>query len=363
MSFIEKLKPLAKKVEEEIRLYFDEIIEHVKPLGEFPLRYYSDTGDYILRGGKRLRPSLALVAYDTVKGSEKEGKGNITRASLPLEFLHNASLLHDDVIDLDELRWGKKTFHVQYKDWHIKHANDLLFKDPAHFGVSMAILAGDLVWSLGLNAFFTSGFKGDALIKAVNYFNTAYNEIIDGIILELDLTCRETEVTEKGYFEVIRLKTAVLFEKACLIGAILGSGTEKQIEALSNYAIAMGKAFQIRDDILGSFGVVETMGKGADSDIKTNKKTILLIKTLQEASKDQKKILGQVLGKQNSTPEEIDMIRDIMRETDALEYAEKKAEEFVKIAKTSLEEAEPPLEKKAMDWLIELVNFVVERAY
>ncbi len=363
MSFIEKLKSLSKKVEEEIRLYFDEVIEHVKPLGEFPLRYYSDIADYILRGGKRLRPSLALVAYDAVKGSEKEVKGKITRASLPLEFLHNASLLHDDVFDLDELRWGKKTFHVQYRDWLAQQAKGLLFNYPDHFGISMAILAGDLVWNLGLNAFFTSGFKGEALIKAINYFNTTYNEIINGIILELDMTYRETEVTEKDYFEVIRLKTAVLFEKACLIGAILGGGAEKQTEALSKYAIAMGKAFQIRDDILGSFGVVETTGKGADSDIKTNKKTILIIKTLQEASKDQKKILGHVLGKQNSTPEEIDMVRDIMRETDALEYAEKKAEEFVKIAKKSLEEAEPPLEKKAMDWLIELVNFVVERAY
>jgi len=363
MSFIEKLKPLAKKVEEEIRHYFDEIIEHVKPLGGFPLRYYSDIGDYILRGGKRLRPSLVLVAFDAVKRSEKEEKGNIKRASLPLEFLHNASLLHDDVIDLDELRWGEKTFHVQYRDWHTKYATNLVFKDPDHFGVSMAILAGDLVWSLGLNAFFTSGFNGEPLIKAVNYFNTAYNEIIDGLILELDFTCKKAEVTEKDYFEVIRLKTAVLFEKACLIGAILGGGSEKQIDALSKYAMAMGKAFQIRDDILGSFGVVETTGKGADSDIKTNKKTILVIKTFQEASKEQKKVLGNVLGNQNSTPEEIDMVRDIMRETGALAYSEKKAEKFVKIAKTSLEEAEPPLEKKAVDWLTELVNFVVERAY
>lgn len=318
---------------------------------------YKNIKEFILRGGKRLRPALVLNSYKAIKGKIDE---QIIRVSLSVEFLHTASLVHDDLLDQDKMRRGGPTIHVLYED----HAKSLRLPKPyvSLFGTSMGILVGDLIWSLGWRAFFTSKFNNELLIKALDLFNQTHTKIADGQIKELDLAIKEN-ITEAEYFETIYLKTSSLFETSCVIGGILAEGVPSQIDALKSYASALGMAFQIKDDILGTFGDEEETKKPNDSDIKTNKKTLLVIKALEHASENQKTFLKKVLGNPQATIEEINLIRDIFKETGALNYAEMKAFEFGKIAKSHLKKAKPKFRKEALDWFNTLVDFVINRTY
>jgi len=318
---------------------------------------YKNIKEFILRGGKRLRPALVLNSYKAIKGKIDE---QIIRVSLSVEFLHTASLVHDDLLDQDKMRRGGPTIHVLYED----HAKSLRLPKPyvSLFGTSMGILVGDLIWSLGWRAFFTSKFNNELLIKALDLFNQTHTKIADGQIKELDLAIKEN-ITEAEYFETIYLKTSSLFETSCVIGGILAEGVPSQIDALKSYASALGMAFQIKDDILGTFGDEEETKKPNDSDIKTNKKTLLVIKALEHASENKKTFLKKVLGNPQATIKEINLIRDIFKETGALNYAEMKAFEFGKIAKSHLKKAKPKFRKEALDWFNTLVDFVINRTY
>lgn len=348
------LRKYTKRVNNALNGLIKKEVNIAKRLTPIHGEYYGDIGEYLGRGGKRLRPAALIVGYEGVGAKES---GDIDLASLSIELLHNATLLHDDLIDHDETRRGGPTFHAKYRERYRKKVDK-----AEDFGMAAAILGGNSTYNLGLEILLNSGFKPDLTIQAVSLYQRSFREVIEGVLFESFLALKG-ESKEDEYLDVIRLKTSALFEKGLLIGATLGGGTGSQKKAISQYGILTGQAFQIQDDILGTFGTEKVTGKPADSDIKEGKQTILIIKAFELATESEKESIGKTLGNQNASQNEISAVRRIIEEVGALDYAKELSISLAKRGQKSLDSAKPELTQEASRFLKQLSDFVVKRSY
>ncbi len=358
-DFKEILAAEAKLVNQALSEYLDIRIGEARRLNNIHEHYYGSIKEYMMRGGKRLRPVLVTVACKAV--SNDDVPRHLYRAACSLELLHNGSLLHDDLIDHDEVRRGGPTFHALYREWYRKHVED----DPdkaREFGMALAVLGGDSVLNMGGEMINASELPADMAVQCLKYYQTAYHELADGVLLEMSMV-GDSSVTPDIYLEMVRLKTAVLFEKSLLMGATLGGATESQKAALSEFGIKVGQAFQIQDDILGSFGDESVTGKSADGDIREGKKTMLLLQALRMGTQTQRELLADLLGKKGMTTDEVEQVRTVFRESGALDACEKMMHEILDAGQNALRRAEPPLDEKYAGFLIDLSEFLVRRSY
>ena len=246
-------------------------------------------------GGKRIRPLLVLLA---AKCCDYQGKDHILLATI-IEFLHTATLLHDDVVDMSALRRGRPT------------AN-------AVFGNAPSVLVGDFLYS---RAFQMLVDLGDLSIMAIMAQCT--NQIAEGEVKQLT-NARNPDLTEQQYRDVIQAKTAILFEAAAETAGILATVSEDQQRALKNYGAHLGMTFQLIDDLLDYDGDVEQMGKNVGDDLAEGKMTLPLIHTLQHCSpEDAALIRNAVL---ENRPQDAKKIIALVKDSDALNYTLHKAE-------------------------------------
>ncbi|NHJ05171.1 MAG: polyprenyl synthetase family protein [Candidatus Heimdallarchaeota archaeon] len=352
-----ELIEVMQNVQKELSLLFKENGMKREGMGIFGELFYNEFDNYLTNGGKRIRPFLVITAFEAVGGDPS--KGNIARASLAIELLHNGSLFHDDVIDKDETRRGKPSFHVVFREIFANKKNDSA--DKSHdFGEAMAIFAGDLCFPFAIESIIQSGFPPELSLKALHAFTEAFKDVIDGVIIETGDTI-EPDSSEENYNLMVHLKTGALIRKAVEIGAILGQGTESQINALTGYCESIGKAFQIQDDILGIFGDPEEIGKPVGGDIRENKQTILRIYAMKNGTKKQIKRLAQFMGKEDITEKELEEIRTIFKETGSLDYSLNLIQEATDSARNYLEMADPPLKNEPKQKLIALANYLRDR--
>ena len=216
-----------------------------------PYGLYEPIEYTLAAGGKRVRPQLAMIASSMFGGKDEE----VLPAALALEVFHNFTLLHDDVMDKADVRRGRPTVHVKWNE-------------------NTAILSGD---QMLIEAYkLLSGVPADKLPKVLQFFNQMATEICEGQQYDVDFESQE-HVTIKDYLKMIRLKTSVLLANALQIGAyIAGADTQAQ-EALYQFGIHIGLAFQIQDDILDVWGDPKTFGKAVGGDISCNKKTFVYL--------------------------------------------------------------------------------------
>lgn len=344
-------------VEKEIKILFLENGLKTEKLGAFGDIFYNELDNYLTDGGKRVRPFLTKTAFEAVGGNDNEG--NIIRASLAIELLHNGSLLHDDVIDKDETRRGKPSFHVIFRElFNKKIANSP--EKANDFGKALSIFAGDICFPYAIESIIQSGFPADLALKALHAFSQGFKDVIDGVIIETGDTV-EPNSSRENYDRMVFLKTGALIRKAVEIGAILGKGTDSQIKALTDYCIGLGKAFQIQDDILGIFGDPEELGKPVGGDIRENKQTILRILAIENSNENQKQKLSSFMGKEEISDEELEEVKKIFEETGALKSAFDLIEQSTSEAKNSLELAQPPLAIEAKIKLLALADYLQNR--
>lgn len=283
---------------------------------------------FVMNGGKRLRPIAMMMACKAFSSKD------IIKESLSVEFVHNSTLIHDDVMDEDEERRGMPTVYKEERDNFLEkydNKKSSLFYDTAsRFGVSKAILDGNILLSIGLEL-----LEG----KALDVLNKAYREVLIG--QEMDIMTEFEDTTEEGYINMISKKTATLFSASVEIGASLGGASIYKIKLLKEYAMNSALAFQIKDDIIDITG-----GKGhcLGSDIKQGKKNILIIKAIEKGSSEDIKRIKEVLCDENCSESDINDVIYIIKKSGALAYAEELADEKIKIAKESLEKAELPNE-------------------
>ena len=225
-------------------------------------------------GGKRLRPTLALIAAQAiVNGGLINGSAidDVVPAALALEVFHNFTLLHDDVMDRAEVRRGRPTVHVKWND-------------------NTAILSGD---QMLIEAYkLLSNVPADKLPKVLKWFNEMATGICEGQQYDMDFE-HMSQVAIDDYMKMIELKTAVLLANAMRIGGYIAGANELQQEALYQYGLHIGLAFQIQDDILDVYGDPKTFGKAVGGDIVCNKKTMMLLTAMDVASPEDKAELLQ----------------------------------------------------------------------
>jgi geranylgeranyl diphosphate synthase type I len=310
---------------------------------------------FTLNSGKRIRPILFYFGY--IIGGGKD-KSEILKTSIAIELIHSYLLIHDDIIDRDNFRHGNFSMHHSYAK---KAENDFKNINSKHFGISMAIIAGDLASTFGYEILTNSNFSIDLKAKAIKKLNQIISNTIAGEALDVILV-EYSDVDVDRIFEMQKYKTAkYTIEGPLHTGAILAGADEKFLDSLSRYAIPIGIAFQIQDDIIGVFGNEKKIGKPVGSDIKEGKKTLLFAKALEKANDIQKQILNNTLGNKSINIDDIDNVRDIIIKTGSLEFSKNKAIELVREAKKNLNNLEFSEENKK--FLNNLADFIVQRKY
>jgi octaprenyl-diphosphate synthase len=286
--------------------------------------------EYIINsGGKRLRPALVILSAGA---SGYSGKHQYNLAAV-VEFIHTATLLHDDVVDESNLRRNKET------------ANAL-------FGNAASVLVGDFLYSRA----FQMMVEVDNM-RVMQVLADATNTIAEGEVLQL-LNCRDPNVEEDNYLRVIRFKTAKLFEAASRLGAILGNATPDEEEALSVYGMHLGTAFQLIDDMLDYTGDDQDTGKNLGDDLAEGKPTLPLIYAMRSGTPEQANIIRNAIEKGGA--DGFQPVLDVIQQTAALDYAKKCAHAEVDTATAAI--ASLP-ESEYKECLLQLASFAVTRNY
>lgn len=265
------------------------------------------SGYIINAGGKRLRPILLLLCANATHYKDNQ-KHHYLMAAV-IELIHTATLLHDDIVDESAIRRGQEA------------ANEV-------WGNAASVLVGDFLYSRA----FEMMLKPKSM-HIMDILSKATNEISQGEVLQL-LNRQNSKLTETQYYQVIKRKTAVLFQSATQIGAILSSADKIQENALKDYGLHLGNAFQIIDDVLDYQSDVETMGKEIGDDLSEGKATLPMIYALKHTTASNKKILEDAIN--NADNLNIMKIVDILQSVNAFDYTRAKAQESAELAKDSL---------------------------
>ncbi len=264
-------------------------------------------GFYIVNsGGKRIRPLITILAARALDVHDPQ----ITKLAAIIEFIHTATLLHDDVVDESDLRRGEKT------------ANSL-------FGNSASVLVGDFL--------YTRSFQMMAQLqslKVMDVLSSATNIIAEGEVLQL-MNCNDPDTTEKSYMDVIYFKTAKLFEAATQLVAVLGNQDEKAQQALLDYGKYLGTAFQLTDDVMDYASDAAEMGKNTGDDLAEGKPTLPLLYAIKHGTPAQAALIREAIEKANGM-QHFDKIMQALADTKALEYTKQRALEEADKAITAL---------------------------
>ncbi len=306
------------KVNETILAQLDSDVTLINQLG-----FYIISG-----GGKRLRPLLAVLS---ARALGYQGKEHTTAAAF-IEFLHTATLLHDDVVDESDMRRGKAT------------AN-------ATFGNAASVLVGDFIYTRSFQMMTSLGS-----LKILALMSEAVNVIAEGEVQQL-INCNDPETTEDNYMQVIYSKTARLFEAATQIGAILTDSPAEVETAMQNYGKYLGTAFQLIDDVLDYTANGAEMGKNVGDDLAEGKPTLPLLYAMQHGSYEQSAMIREAIEKANGM-DKLEQILQAMNETGALRYTTEKAH---KEADKAISELAVIPDSVYKDALIALAHLAVKR--
>ena len=326
MNLKEKLAVKAKPINEALEKYL-RIRE--------PKKLYKASAHIPLAGGKRLRPVMAMITCDMVGGNSKKA----IPFAAALETIHNFTLVHDDVMDDDDLRHGVDACHTIY-------------------GLSTAILAGDTLFAYAFEMITDCDIE-DA-VKADLVKNVAYvvRKIAEGQQMDINFEEEET-VDANEYLEMIRLKTSILFGAAAYGGAKIGGTTEEEARELEMMATNVGLGFQIWDDYLDATAPEEVLGKPSGSDIRQGKRTLLVIEGLNRTNETDRKRLIEILDSKN-TDEEVKEAVEIMERCGALEECHKQANGYLEGARKTLSNYP---ESEARILFEELLEYMVTRGH
>ncbi len=285
-------------------------------------------GHYIVNsGGKRLRPMLVLLA---ARALNCQGDKHIDLAAV-IEFIHTATLLHDDVVDESDLRRSRET------------AN-------AVWGNAASVLVGDFLYSRAFEMMVDVN-----MMRVMEILSHATNRIAEGEVLQL-LNCNDPDTSEAQYREVILRKTATLFEAGTRLGAVLCNASDKEEQALADYGLHLGIAFQIIDDALDYSSSNEEIGKNIGDDLAEGKPTLPLIRAMQVGTQEQKAALRESIEKGGR--ERIDIVMAAIESTGAIEYTSRLAAGEVDKAKQALSLLPSSQFRSALEALAE---FAIER--
>lgn len=277
---------------------------------------YDSILEYSLREGKRIRPMLLLLAYLGYSRPGKTLSPSVYRASTCIEFLHNFMLIHDDIVDSSDLRRGKPTMHRLLR-------RAVRCSNPGKLGTDLAIIAGDIVYALAIDAFLSINEDPSRKEAALKYFVqtaafTAMGEFVDTVHGVDHLK----NIEEKDVFLNYALKTArYTFDCPLVTGAILAGSPHREIRKLAAFGLHIGEAFQIQDDVIGMFATEKEIGKSVLSDLEEQKKTILVVHARDHLGGRDKTLFKKLFLKEKKTLHDLEVIKGLLVKSQSLHYA------------------------------------------
>ena len=287
-------------------------------------------GSYIINsGGKRLRPLLALLS---AKACDYQGEGHIEIAAI-IEFIHTATLLHDDVVDASGMRRGQET------------AN-------AIWGNEASVLVGDFLYSRAFQMMVDLN-----QMRVMDILAETTNTIAEGEVMQL-MNCNEPDISEATYIHVIQSKTAKLFEAATRLGAVLSNKDPVSEANLARYGMHLGTAFQLIDDALDYSSNAHDMGKNIGDDLAEGKPTLPLIHAMRSGTESQAKTIRKAI--QEGGLEQIDAVMAVIESTQSIAYTQQLAQGEADYAIACLTDLPDSPYRDAM---VELANFAVDRSF
>ena len=329
------MKKNIKNSVDDLQLYFaqdmqavDKLINSYMTSNVTPV--ISELSNHLINaGGKRLRPLLTLAASDLCNYS---GSSHIKLAAA-IEFIHTATLLHDDVVDESFQRRGKPTANILWDN-------------------QSSVLVGDYLFSKSFQLMVETGS-----LKVLSILADASSTISEGEILQLSAV-KNIKTDESAYFKIIEGKTAALFAAATEVGAVISNVERKKADALANFGKALGISFQITDDLLDYMGSEEVLGKNIGDDFKEGKVTLPLIKAISKSSKEEKRFWEEVINKGMQKSSDLEHALLLMRQHNVFDETRSEAIKWSKKARNYLDIFP---ESKTKVILQELTYFVVER--
>ena len=289
---------------------------------------------YISHGGKRLRPSVLMLACTAVGGKKEMA----LPAAAAVELFHTWTLVHDDIIDNDDLRRGKETVHITAGNYGRSKLN--LTHDTARkYGIDTAILTGDVQhgWAVSFLSenLPKAGVRHDVALHLITLLQlNVLRTLVEGEMLDVEFgLCGDImDLSDDQIIDMLWKKTGILYEYCGIAGAMIGKNSpdyDDQVIALKDFCSLCGTAFQIRDDILGLAGNEAELGKPIGSDIREGKKTLLIREALINADEAQKNEILMVLGNSKATISEIQKVIRLVMDLGGIEKARKIAEQFI----------------------------------
>ena len=316
-----KLKEMSAELDAPIRSYIAD---------EAPSNLIDACRQYPYAGGKRMRPSMVVAASRAVGG---DGQKAIPLA-VAIEYIHNFTLIHDDLMDGDEKRRGMDTSHIVY-------------------GMPTAILAGDALFAKAYDIITDLDVSSDVLRKIMKKVSVAVWDLARGQQMDINNE-NSNDVTMEDYIETIRLKTSVLFAAGAAGGALIGGADDTVADRVHEYAMNLGVAFQMFDDILGIYGDPEITGKSAGNDIRKGKSTVMVCHARENIrDKDTWSRFMSIFGKMDATDEEIEVVRSILKESGSYDYAIEMAKKYTEDSIACLDCLEDSEDKEFMIALAE----------
>lgn len=298
-----------KKLQESLNAEIDLVSKEIRASLDSPIDFISKVASYLIEsGGKRFRP-LVLILSARAFGYSGERVYKIASA---LEFIHTATLLHDDVVDYAELRRGKPSANVLW-------------------GNEATVLVGDFLLARSF-----LNLVQDEDLKILGCISYATTKMAEGEILQL-LKTEEPETTEEEYLEIVKCKTAVLISAAAEAGAIIGKTTQENTHRMKDFGMLIGIAFQIADDTLDYIEEDKTLGKTKGQDFYDGKVTMPFIYTYSKATEKEKKLLSRLLVKKNKKQEDFQKVYSLLKKYNAFEFSFDKARQYVQDAKKMID--------------------------
>lgn len=308
------LKDYLVKTDPLFEEYLHKKIDEAGKISKIPaelLKRFLETA----RRGKKIRGALVVLGYEAAGGKDKTA---ILDSSLFIELFHTGVLVHDDFMDRDDLRRGLPTIHEQFKDigksLNVKH-------DPLHYGNSMEVNVGDAAFYLSWEKLLSSAFSLDRLVEAGKIYADYIVRVVHGQVLDITTTSIQS-ITEEDILKVLRHKAAEYTGVLPLLVGVTLAGEKNQVklQALKDYGLAFGWAFQIQDDILNIFGNEDDSGKPVGSDIREGKNTLLMLHLSRHGNLKQRAFQRRVMGNKNITKSNVEEMRQVLKDSGAYQY-------------------------------------------
>ncbi|QMU54374.1 MAG: polyprenyl synthetase family protein [Nitrosopumilus sp.] len=300
-----------------------------------PKKLYDAAGHLIVNGGKRLRPYMVIRSCQILKGDVSSAM----QAASAVEMVHNFTLVHDDIMDNDEMRHGVSTVHKK-------------------FGMPIAILAGDVLFSKAFQVIADSKLSANATIQLVSRLAKACVDVCEGQLLDIKMAEEQKIPSQAEYITMIGKKTAALFDVSCAMGAICATNKTKDIINLSSFGKNLGIAFQITDDLIGVMGDPKITKKPVGNDLREGKKSLPILMAIKLARGRDKKIILKAFGNSKVSKKDLSKAVDVIRSLGIEENVRKQALKYADKAEKSLEN----YKGSAKIEMISLLDFVVKRS-